>query len=136
MIKIHDVSHTYMLGKVKVQALKNINLDIKAGQMIALIGPSGSGKTSLLNLIGSLDTPTEGSIIVDGHQLNEMSAKEIQLYRKNTVSFIFQFFNLFTTLTLEENIEFPLLFSNIAKRDMKDRVKEALETVGLAGLER
>lgn len=135
MIKIKSLSHNYMLGNVEVSALTNINLDIPKGKMIALIGPSGSGKTTLLNLIGSLDKPSFGEIEVDGINLNNMSLKEIQKYRRDTISFIFQFFNLFPTLDLKENVEFPLLFSNISKKEISSRSKEAIDMVGLKGFD-
>lgn len=104
--------------------------------MVALIGPSGSGKTTIINLLGTIDTPTGGEIYVDSINLNELSGKERIKYRKTKISFIFQFFNLFPTLNVYENTEFPLLFSPVSKSEIKERALLALETVGLGGLER
>lgn len=135
-ITMKDVFHDYPLGKVVVKALKGVNIKIDTGEMVALIGPSGSGKTTIINLLGTIDTPTGGEIYVDSINLNELSGKERIKYRKTKISFIFQFFNLFPTLNVYENTEFPLLFSPVSKSEIKERALLALETVGLGGLER
>lgn len=129
-----DVCHEYPLGKVVVKALKGVNLQIDAGEMVVLIGPSGSGKTTIINLLGALDTPTNGEIFVGSLNLNQLSRGERIKYRKTKVSFIFQFFNLFPTLNVYENTEFPLLFMPVPQKEIKERVLFALETVGLGGL--
>lgn len=134
-ITIKDVYHDYFLGKVVVNALKGINIAIDEGEMVALIGPSGSGKTTVINLLGTIDSPTRGEIYVDSINLNKLSAKEKIKYRRTKISFIFQFFNLFPTLNVFENTEFPLLFSPVSKNEIKERVTFALKTVGLGGLE-
>lgn len=134
-IMIKDVYHDYCLGKVAVNALKGVNIEIDEGEMVALIGPSGSGKTTVINLLGTIDSPTRGEIYVDSINLNNLPAKERIKYRRRKISFIFQFFNLFPTLNVLENTEFPLLFSPVSRREMKERVTSALETVGLGGLE-
>lgn len=135
LIKMENVIHNYQLGKVVVNALKGVNIEINSGEMVALIGPSGSGKTTIINLLGTIDLPSCGNIFVDSVELGKLSPKERIQYRKNKVSFVFQFFNLFPTLNVYENTEFPLLFSNVSKTQIKSRVKSALEMVGLGGLE-
>mgnify|MGYP005857206407 CR=1 FL=1 len=135
-IKFVNVEHNYQLGKVGIPALRGINLEISKGEIIALVGPSGSGKTTLINLLGTLDTPTKGEIYVDSLTISNLSPKDKVNYRKNMVSFVFQFFNLFPTLNVFENIEFPLLFSNVSAAEIKERVSSAVEMVGLKGLEK
>lgn len=134
-ITMKDVFHDYHLGKVTVNALRGINMDIDKGEMVALIGPSGSGKTTIINLLGTIDSPSAGEILVDSIALNKLSARQKIEYRKTKIGFIFQFFNLFPTLNVFENIEFPLLFSPVPHSEIKKRVTFALETVGLGGLE-
>lgn len=130
MIHIRNVSHYYLLGKVKIQALKNVSLTIQPAEMVALVGPSGSGKTTLINLIGSLDFPLEGDIEVYGINLLKLTHKEAKEYRQKIVSFVFQFFHLFPTLNVYENIEFPLLFrSDISKQERKTRIMDVLEVL-------
>ncbi len=135
-IKMENIEHNYQLGKVNVKALSNINLEILRGEIIALVGPSGSGKTTIINLLGTLDIPTSGKIYVDSIELNKLSAKEKMFYRKNKVSFVFQFFNLFPILNVYENIEFPILFSSQKTKDIKNKIFSSLEMVGLNGLEK
>jgi putative ABC transport system ATP-binding protein len=135
-IKFVNVEHSYQLGKVGIPALRGINLEISKGEIIALVGPSGSGKTTLINLLGTLDTPTQGEIYVDSLPIGNLSPKEKVNYRKNMVSFVFQFFNLFPTLNVFENVEFPLLFSDVSVAEIKERVSSAVEMVGLKGLEK
>lgn len=134
-ITMKDVYHDYPLGKTVVKALKGVNIQIDVGEMVALIGPSGSGKTTIINLLGTIDAPSSGEIYVDSINLNELTGKERNKYRKTKISFIFQFFNLFPTLNVYENTEFPLLFSPVTKGEIKERVLLALDTVGLGGLE-
>lgn len=135
MIYIKNVSHYYSLGKTKVQALNNINLTIQSSEIVSLVGPSGSGKTTLINLIGALDSLQEGEIEVYGINLLRLTHKKAKEYRQKIVSFIFQFFHLFPTLNVEENIEFPLLFrSDIDKIERKKRVLSALEILEISHL--
>ena len=121
------VTKTYQLGKVKVQALKNADLAIKRGHFIVILGPSGSGKTTLLNLIGGIDSPTTGTLMVDGIELTNMKENELTRYRRDKIGFVFQFFNLIPTLTAKENVELA------AELVEKPRDAQAvLDEVGLA----
>lgn len=131
---MQDVFHHYNLGKTNVQSLKKINLEINKSEIIALVGPSGSGKTTLINLIGTLDDPTKGNILVDRINIRKLTKNEKNTYRQKMVSFVFQSYNLLPTLTVYENIEFPLLFSSIASDQIQDRVNSAIKLVCLDGL--
>ena len=127
LIQLHEVAKTYMMGKVAISALKPTDLTVSAGEFIVMLGPSGSGKTTLLNLIGGIDRPTEGQILFQGEDLSGMTEDEITEYRRASVGFIFQFFNLIPTLTARENVEFVA--------ELVDRpadTMEVLEAVGLA----
>ncbi len=104
-IRLVEVSRVYRMGQTQVTALDRVSLDIATGEFIVLLGPSGSGKTTLLNLIGGLDTPTSGQVIVNGLRLDTMKERELTDYRRRQVGFIFQFFNLIPTLTAKENVE-------------------------------
>ncbi len=105
-IRLEHVSKVYRMGKVEVRALDDISLEIWPGEFIVFLGPSGSGKTTLLNVIGGLDSPTSGRVIVNGLDLTTQSAKQLTLFRRTQVGFVFQFFNLIPTLTARENVEF------------------------------
>src|SRR5690554_5200587 len=135
-IVLKNVEHSYFLGKVEVPAIRDVSFEIKKGEMVALVGPSGSGKTTIINLLGTLDAPKKGELLVDGKELGDLSDREKMNYRKDQVSFVFQFFNLFPTLNVYENIEFPLLFKKVSPMEIKNRVTEAINLVGLSGLEK
>ena len=105
LVVLDDISKTYTMGEVEVIALSNVSLDLPPGEFVVFLGPSGSGKTTLLNLVGGLDTPTRGRILVNGEEISRLDDAEITQYRKNSVGFIFQFFNLIPTLTARENVE-------------------------------
>ncbi|MCB9893067.1 MAG: ABC transporter ATP-binding protein [Planctomycetes bacterium] len=121
----------YKLGGEIVEALRGIDLSIEPGEFVALLGRSGSGKSTLLNLLGGLDRPSRGSIRVSGTELAEMSKRELSLYRRTTVGFIFQSFNLVTSLRAWENVSLPLIFQGIGRFERKKRAHELLERVGL-----
>lgn len=130
LIALTGVARRYALGSVTVTALEDVTLDIGRGEFVVVLGPSGSGKTTLLNLIGALDTPTEGRILIDGVDLTTASRRELFRFRRHAVSFIFQSFNLFPALTALENVEFG---ADVAERDdTKQRARAMLEEVGLA----
>lgn len=119
------------MGEVEVQALKGVDLKIKKGEFIAIMGPSGSGKSTLLHMIGVLDRPTSGKIYLDGADISKLNDSELARLRGNKIGFVFQFFNLYPTLTARENVELPML---ILERDRNEREVKALkllETVGL-----
>jgi putative ABC transport system ATP-binding protein len=132
VVKIENVSKFYTLGDQKVQALKEINLTVDEGDLLAIAGPSGSGKSTLLNLIGCIDTPSSGELYVDGHRVSTQDADQLADLRARTVGFIFQTFNLLPVLSAEENVEYPLLqFKDLTKSERRERVRHFLNIVGL-----
>jgi putative ABC transport system ATP-binding protein len=132
IIRLEHVSKEYPLGAHKVQALKDISFSVEAGVLLVVAGPSGSGKSTLLNLIGQIDVPTSGRVVVAGHDLSGKTPDELAELRLRTVGFIFQSFNLFPVLTAEENVEYPLLqMQELTRKERKRRVAPLLEVVGL-----
>jgi putative ABC transport system ATP-binding protein len=132
LVSVKDVVKTYTRGKQKVEVLHRLNLDIEAGEFLALMGPSGSGKTTLLNLIGGLDRPDQGEIDVAGQRIDRLSNRELAKWRARNVGFVFQFYNLMPMLTAERNVELPLLLTNLSRSRRKQNVQAALQLVGLA----
>ncbi len=130
-IQTQRVSKSYTRGRLSVSALSGVDLEIRRGETIAIIGPSGSGKTSLLNLIGGLDAPSGGKVIVDGADLSELGDDQLAKYRLQKVGFIFQFYNLMSTLTAVENVEVPMTFAKVPKNERRLRATELLRDVGL-----
>jgi len=126
-----DVVKEYELGKVKVKALQKVNLKIYKGEFLCIMGPSGSGKTTLLNLLGLLDDPTSGQILLEGKPTDHLSYAQTARLRTHFLGFIFQSFNLFPVLNAYENIEYPLLFFPFSAEERRDRVWEALSDVQL-----
>jgi putative ABC transport system ATP-binding protein len=131
LVQINNVVKHYTRGKQKVEVLHGITLSIPKGDFVALMGPSGSGKTTLLNLIGGLDQPTSGEILVDGQRIDRMSSTELSRWRARHVGFVFQFYNLLPVLTAERNVELPLLLSKMGGAERIKRANVALEIVGL-----
>ncbi|OGS21059.1 MAG: ABC transporter [Elusimicrobia bacterium RIFOXYA2_FULL_39_19] len=132
LIHLENVKKDYVIGEVKVPALKGINLSINAGRFISFVGPSGSGKTTLLNLIGCLDKPTEGKVFVTGVEVNKMDRKISAKFRGDHIGFIFQNFNLIPVLTVYENIEYPLIMvQNIPLEKRKQKINDLLAKVGM-----
>lgn len=132
LLVLKDVRKVYQMGEVEVLALHVSELTIKRGEFVAVLGPSGSGKTTLLNLLGGIDAPTSGTITFDGQEISHLNNRELTLFRRENVGFVFQFFNLVPTLTAEENVRFAV---DLASRDgvPPDREPQALlEKVGLA----
>jgi putative ABC transport system ATP-binding protein len=132
LIEARDVAKSYRKGAETVQVLRDIDLDVDAGEWVALMGPSGSGKTTLLNLIGGLDVPDQGSIKVGGEELLGRTNAELAEWRARHVGFIFQLYNLLPVLTAHQNVELPLLLAPLSRRERREHVNTALETVGLA----
>jgi putative ABC transport system ATP-binding protein len=130
-IKVRDLVKVHHTGKIEVQALRGLNLDIPAGELVSIIGPSGSGKTTLLNIIGGLDKATAGTVQVGENKVTAFSVRQLVDYRRKTVGHIFQNLNLIPTLTAKENIEFSMIASGIKRGQRKQRVQELLQTVGL-----
>jgi putative ABC transport system ATP-binding protein len=132
LVQIRNVSKVYERGKQKVEVLHHINLDIPTGDFLALMGPSGSGKTTLLNLIGGLDSPSEGSISVGGKGIDKLGQGALASWRSSNVGFIFQFYNLLPMLSAQKNVELPLLLTKLNAAQRRKNAAIALQLVGLA----
>ena len=132
MVQVRNVTKEYVRGKQRVAVLHGLSLDIPKGDFVALMGPSGSGKTTLLNLIGGLDQPTGGEILVGGQRIDQMSSGALAKWRAANVGFVFQFYNLMPVLTAEGNVELPLLLTKLSSAQRKKNVAVALGVVGLA----
>ena len=130
-IAVRDVFKIYRIGKVEIQALRGLSMTVEDGELVSIIGPSGSGKTTLLNLIGGLDKPTAGSIMVGDLEVADLSPRQLTDYRRKTIGFVFQNLNLIPTLTAAENIELPMIAMGIPRSERMRRVKELLDVVGL-----
>jgi putative ABC transport system ATP-binding protein len=131
LIELRDLSKVYTRGKQKVEVLHAIDLDVAAGDFVALMGPSGSGKTTLLNLIGGLDAPSGGSVSVGGQRIDQLGATALARWRAANVGFVFQFYNLMPMLSAQRNVELPLLLTKLGGAERKKRAAIALELVGL-----
>lgn len=132
LIRLENVSKQYRMGDQLVDALKDITLSIEAGVFLAIAGPSGSGKSTLLNLIGCIDTPTAGRVLIDGHDVSGKTPDELADLRARTIGFVFQTFNLLPVLTAEENVEYPLLqFRELPRAERRKRVARFLDLVNL-----
>ncbi len=129
--KLNNVTRVYKIGEVETHALRGVNLTIQSGEFTALVGPSGSGKTTLLQLIGCLDQPTSGQVIVNGQETGGLNRNQRADLRKGTIGFVFQFFALIPTLTAYENIEMPLLLNGKSPAKRRERVMELLEAVDM-----
>ena len=133
VIKATDVTRNLRLGSHIVHALRGVNLEIHANEMVGIIGPSGSGKSTLLGIIGGLDSPTDGSIAIDGVDITRMKENQLTDIRNRKIGFIFQFFNLIPTLTALENVALPIEFAQTRRHKPQARAKELLELLGLGG---
>ena len=132
LVSIKNLVKAYVRGKQRVEVLHSLNLEVEAGQFLALMGPSGSGKTTLLNLIGGLDKADAGELTVAGQRLDQLSSGQLAKWRARNVGFIFQFYNLLPVLSAERNVEVPLLLTKLGRRERKRNVQAALDLVGLA----
>ena len=131
MIEVRNVSKIYRRGKTELDALNIETLSVPAGQFLSIMGTSGSGKSSLLNLLGALDQPTRGSIIIDGKDTSKMPDDELSRFRRERLGFVFQFFNLLPTLNAVENVILPALLSDRPRAEVEEKARKLLETVGL-----
>lgn len=134
MIEVKSVSKTYIMGKEKVTALNDVSLKIKKGEFVAIIGPSGSGKSTLMHIVGGLDSPTMGSVMIEGKDIGKLKDKLLSKYRNDKIGFVFQAFNLENSQTALENVMMPLIFAGISKKERIERAKKALDMVGLSKL--
>src|SRR6187551_3014545 len=116
IVSLKNVVKSYRRGKQSVEVLHNLNLEVPQGDFVALMGPSGSGKSTLLNMIGGLDQPTSGSIVVDGQRIDQMSERQLANWRATHVGFVFQMYNLLPVLSAERNVELPLLLTSMSGR--------------------
>jgi len=132
VVKIEKVTRDFKIGQVETQALRGIDLSIEKGEFTALIGPSGSGKTTLLQLIGCLDQPTSGHVIINGKDVSQFNRNQRADMRRGTIGFIFQFFALIPTLTAYENVELPLILDKEKTADRRARVMDLLDAVDLS----
>jgi len=135
IVQVRDLVRTYQQGQIEVQALRGVDLDIAPGEFTALMGPSGSGKTTLLNQVGALDTPSSGSVRIDGQELvglDKIARSNLRLHR---IGFVFQAYNLIPVLSAFENAEFVLMMRGIGPQERKERVMRTLASVGLEGME-
>jgi putative ABC transport system ATP-binding protein len=132
VIELQDVTRVYRIGEVETKALRGVTLDVEDGEFAAIVGPSGSGKTTMLQLMGCLDRPTSGSVLINGKEVTKLSPNKRADLRKGTIGFVFQFFALIPGLTAYENIELPLLLTGAKASDRRARVQELLEAVGLS----
>ena len=131
LIEIRAVTKTYRRGGEAIEVLHGVDLDIPRGDFVALMGPSGSGKTTLLNLIGGLDTPTAGTITVDGRRIDQLGSGDLSRWRAANVGFVFQFYNLLPVLSAQRNVELPLLLTGLGASQRRRHAEIALTLVGL-----
>ena len=131
LIRVRNLNKIYKRGGETIEVLQGLNLDVEKGEFVAFMGPSGSGKTTLLNLLGGLDTPTSGTVTVDGDEITHMSGRNLAAWRARHVGFIFQMYNLIPGLTAFQNVELPLLLTKLSKAKRRQHVETALGLVGL-----
>jgi putative ABC transport system ATP-binding protein len=132
LVEIRNLSKVYTRGRQTIEVLHHVNLDIGKGDFLALMGPSGSGKTTLLNLIGGLDSPTEGTLVVADKRIDRLGQSELARWRASNVGFVFQFYNLLPMLSAARNVELPLLLTKLPAAQRRSHAAVALELVGLA----
>jgi len=136
LVQVQDAEKIFRRGSEEIHVLAGLNLQVPKGEFLALMGPSGSGKSTLLNLIGGLDRPTRGVVMVGGERIDELSDRQLAGWRARHVGLIFQFYNLLPVLTAERNVELPLLLTHLSKAERRTHVETALKVVGLLGRSR
>ncbi len=132
LIEIQNLQKDYLMGEVRVNALKHINLKIRKNEYVAIMGPSGSGKSTLMNILGCLDTPTQGNYLFNKVNVSTLTDDELSIMRNREIGFIFQTFNLLPRMSALHNVELPLMYAGVHKTERKERAVKALERVGLA----
>lgn len=136
MIKLENIEKEYKGNGISTHALKGVSLEIESGSLVSIVGPSGSGKTTLLNIIGCMDIPTAGRYVCDETEVSALKGREVEKFRKENISFVFQQFALLDDYTVYENVELPLRVKNLPKRERKQKVREVLSKFGIADLEK
>lgn len=136
LVEVRHVSKIYRLGEEEIRALDDVSLDIESGEFISIIGPSGSGKSTLMHILGCLDTPTAGTVKLDGVMIQDASPRQLAALRNKKIGFVFQFFNLLPKLNVVQNVELPMIYSGVPARERRRRALAALEAVGLANRSR
>ncbi|MDA1275888.1 MAG: ABC transporter ATP-binding protein [Verrucomicrobia bacterium] len=132
LVHVKDVEKVFRRGSEEIHVLAGLDLEVPIGEFLALMGPSGSGKTTLLNLIGGLDRPTRGSVVIQGERIDQLSDRRLAGWRARHVGLVFQLYNLLPVLTAERNVDLPLLLTNLSKADRRKHVETALSVVGLS----
>jgi putative ABC transport system ATP-binding protein len=132
LVELRNVSKIYRLGEEEIRALDDVSLDIDEGEFISIIGPSGSGKSTLMHILGCLDSPTKGTIQLDGVMIHDASARQLATMRNRKIGFVFQFFNLLPKLSVVQNVELPMIYSGVSGRERRERAMASLEAVGMA----
>jgi putative ABC transport system ATP-binding protein len=132
LVELRNVSKIYRLGEEEIRALDDVSLDIEEGEFISIIGPSGSGKSTLMHILGCLDSPSKGTIQLDGTMIQHASPRELAGIRNRKIGFVFQFFNLLPKLSVMQNVELPMIYSGISGRERSERAMASLEAVGMA----
>jgi putative ABC transport system ATP-binding protein len=133
LIETRDLWKTYVMGSEEIHALRGVSMEIERGEYVAIMGPSGSGKSTLMNLIGCLDTPTQGSYLLNGKQVGQMNDNELARIRNEEIGFVFQTFNLLPRASALHNVELPLVYAAVPAKDRQARAKAALDKVELSG---
>jgi len=131
LVELRNVSKIYHLGGEEIRALDDVSCDINEGEFISIIGPSGSGKSTLMHILGCLDSPTHGTIKLDGTMIQGATPRELATIRNRKIGFVFQFFNLLPKLNVLQNVELPMIYSGVGARERRDRAMESLKLVGL-----
>ncbi|MBI4659059.1 MAG: ABC transporter ATP-binding protein [Verrucomicrobia bacterium] len=131
LVELRNVSKIYHLGGEEIRALDDVSLDIHSGEFISIIGPSGSGKSTLMHILGCLDSPSRGTIQLDGTMIQDATSRELARIRNQKIGFVFQFFNLLPKLNVMQNVELPMVYSGLPARERKNRAMDALKLVGL-----
>ncbi|MBI3660183.1 ABC transporter ATP-binding protein [Candidatus Acetothermia bacterium] len=132
MIKLEEIVRSYQMGKMQVQALRGLDLEIQDGEFVAIMGPSGSGKSTLMHLIGGLDIPDQGKVLLGDQDISKQNGNQLAEIRGKQIGFVFQTFNLIPTLSALKNVELPMIFQKVPRKDRHQKASQLLESVGLA----